>query len=291
MDIIFLLPIFYILNFPELIIKFLILGGKVIRMDNMDLDKIGFDDVITPQEQTVLLNNLTDELLLENIYEQIEKPILDLYDPTNFIDVFEDRYKFLSTRFRETPDFISALNDTRRHFYVSIYNKICKKFGFSAELNTERIYVVTKVLYEFFILNYKENIMTFITEYINENKKSLISSFEDGLKNLDLISAKKIFKNKGDAVIVSNIYRIIDLIIKQELPAKNILELIVRVDSSEFTNFFINALFIQDDTVAIESEFSNVFFDILIKKGDGYTKIINELQMELFNLFPKKINE
>jgi hypothetical protein len=260
-------------------------------MDNIDLDKIGFDDVITPQEQTVLLNNLTDELLLENIYDQIETPILDLYDPTNFIDVFESRYKFLSVRFKDTPDFIIALNDTRRHFYISIFDKVCNKFGFEIDLTTERTYVITKVLYEFFILNYKENILNFITEYITENKKSLVASFDDGSKNLDLVSLKKVFKNKNDAVILSNIYRIIDIITRQELSAKNILGLITQVDPSEFSNFFIESLFIKDDVVSIKDSFSNVFLNVLIKKGDGYTKIINELQMELFSIFPKKIEE
>jgi hypothetical protein len=260
-------------------------------MDNIDLDKIGFDDVITPQEQTVLLNNLTDELLLENIYEQIEKPIMDLYDPTNFIDVFESRYKFLQMRFRETPDFISALNDTRRHFYISIFDKINARFGFTIDLTTEMIYPITKALYEFFILNYKENIETFIIQYIQENKKSLVSSFDDGSKNLDLISLKKIFKNKNDAVVLSNIYRIVDMIINQELPAKNILELIVSADPSESTNFFINRIFIEEEMeVDVEKGFSGIFLDNLIRKSDGYTKIINGLQMELFNIFPRKLD-
>lgn len=259
--------------------------------NNIDLDKIGTEDVITPQEQTVLLSNLTDELLLENIYDQIETPILDLYEPTNFIDVFEVRFVFLNERFRDVPDFITSLNDTRTHFYTSIFNKINGKFGFTITVSSEKAFTVTKALYEFFILNYKDKIKTFIVEYIKENKKSLINSFDDGSKNLDSIALKKIFKNKGDALILSNIYRIIDLIIKQDLPAKNILSLIVRTDSSEFTNFFINNLFIQDEVVEIHSSFSKVFFNVLIRKGDGYTKIINELQMELFEIFPRKTSD
>jgi hypothetical protein len=259
--------------------------------NNIDLDKIGTEDVITPNEQIVLLSNLTDDLLLENIYEQIATPILDLYEPTNFIDVFESRYKFLSARFHDTPDFLTALSDTRRFFYVNISGRICGKFGFELDLSDERLYMVTKVLYEFFVLNYKENIKTFIIEYVTENKKTLVSTFDDGSKTLDLVSAKKIFKNKGDAILVSNIYRVIDLIIKQDLPVRGILEPIVKADSSEFTNYVVDELFIQGDSVHVDGKFSRTFFDVLIRKGDGYTKIVNDLQMKLFSMFPKKIGD
>jgi hypothetical protein len=257
-------------------------------MDNMDWDKIGFDDVITQQEQSVLLNNLTDELLLENIYEQVDTPFLDLYDPTNYIEVFESRYKFLNMRFKDVPDFLSELNDVRRSFFINVLDRINKKFRFTIDSESETMYVITRVLYQFFILEYKQNVRTFIIEYIQENKKSLVASFDDGSKNLDLIAMKKTFKNKNDAIIMSNIYRIIDLIIKQELPAKNILDLITRVDPSESVNYFIDMLITNDELVT-EGDFSKIFFKVLIQKGEGSTKIINEIQMELFNIFPRKL--
>lgn len=259
--------------------------------NNINLEELGTDDVLSPQEHTIVLGNLTDELLKENIFEQIDIPVLDLYDPTNFIRVFESRYSFLKTRFKDAPDFLADLEAARSHFYESVFVKICSKFGFEFDLEEVRLPQVTRALYEFFVLQYKEKIETFLLEYIIENKKSLAAGFDDGSKNLDLVSLKKVFKNKTDAVILSNIYKVVDTILAQDMEAYQILSIIVREDPSETTNYLISEYFVDKQAVDVDPDFRNRFFDTIVRRGEGYTRIMNELQMKLFGMFPKKTGE
>lgn len=240
------------------------------------------DNTLESNEQELLLINMTDELLIESINEQIESPHSIFYETTNYIDVFETRYKYLSERFRDTPDFINSLVEARHQFFLDIFNKIKKKFDFEVdEFETEdNMYIMTRVLYEFLILEYVPNIKNFVLQYINVNRKSLVATFETKTKNLDSISLKKVLKNKADAIIIANLYSIIEDLTAIDFSTEDVLSYIVSYDESEYNNYFMNKYFIEDKAL-VSNKFTGKFLSVLKKGNDNYHRIVNEIQLEL----------
>lgn len=248
-----------------------------------DFLDIGTDEnTLESNEQDLLLMNLTDELLIENIEEQIKSLNSIFYENTNYIDVFENRYKYLLERFRDTQDFINDLTESRQQFFLNIFNKIKEKFNLQIDTFEieDNLYIMTRVLYEFLILDYMTNIKNFVLQYINVNRKSLLTTYENKIKNLDSVSLKKVLKNKNDAIIIANLYNIIDDLSNIEFTTENILSYIVSCDESEYNNYFMNKYFIEDKDLA-SSDFSSKFLAVLKKGNKSYNRIVNEIQLEL----------
>lgn len=253
--------------------------------DNLDDDE---ETILTSEESTFVLESLEDELLLENIYEQIDTLAINIDTPVNFISAFENRVNFLTNSYKEVPDVLVKIKEAKYNFYNSVLKEIVNKYELSIQTTDEKLFIITRCLYEFFILEYKDNLKTFILEYIRENKKSLSAILDDSNKNIDFVYLKKIFKNKNDASILFNLYKILNMILNQEISDDRIVEVITQADPSELNNYFIYNLFVKENVIVGSENFDRIFFDILIQKTEGYTKIINDIQMELYSIFPKK---
>ena len=254
-----------------------------------DLGYIGTDeDTLDQNEQELILMNLTDELLIENITEQIKKPHTIFYEKTNFIDVFEERFKYICERFKDTPDLIASVKEARVSFYQKIYKLISTKFDFVLDDFEENLnmYLITKVLYEFLILNYTENVKTFVINYINSNKKSLSKNYTK-IKNLDTTTLKKTLRNENDIIVIANIYDIVENIINIDFSIEDICKIIIESDIHEYNNYFINKYFVEEHLLVSDS-FKDKFLSILNKSNEKYYKIISEIQLELLQNAVKK---
>ena len=246
------------------------------------------DDTLTQNEQDLILMNLTDELLMENITEQIQRPHTIFYEKTNFIDIFEERYKYICERFKDTPDLIQSVKEARTQFYQKIYKMISTKFEFTLDDFEENLnmYLITSVLYEFLILNYTENVKTFVINYINANKKSLSKNYTK-IKNLDTTSLKKTLRNENDIIMIANIYDIVENIINIDFSISDICKIIIETDMHEYNNYFINKYFVEEQLLVSDS-FKDNFLSILNKNNDKYYKIISDIQLELLQNATKK---
>lgn len=251
-------------------------------MLDYDFDEIGTeDDDLDLNEQKLLLLKLNDELLIESIDEQINRPMTLYCEKTNYLDIFDDRYKYIVERFKDVPDLLLQVAEVREDFYGTIFEKICKKFDLELDdmTNDNNIYIMTKVLYEFLILYYIDNVKAYVKQYIIRNKRSLVERF-GGEKKLDLTAMKKSVKNSANAIIITSMYKIIELICDtREDSIKNVLELIISEDEAEFNNYFMKKYFIEEE-VLTSDKFNEVFFSILNPNGDFFMRIVNEIQLD-----------
>lgn len=254
-----------------------------------DLMDIGTeDDFLDENEQKLVLMNLTDELLVENITEQIKNPHTIFYQQTNYLDIFEERYKYICERFKDTPDLIASVQEARTSFFQKVYKLIAEKFncsidGIEEDLN---MFLLTRVMYEFMILNYVDNVKKFVLQYISINKKSLAKNYNK-VKNLDVTALKKTLRNEADILVIANIYNVVENIINLDLGIDDICKYIIDDDQSEYNNYFINKYFIEDQ-VLISDSFSDVFLSILKKDNDQYYKMISEIQLALLHNATRK---
>lgn len=260
--------------------------------DLIENDSDIIHNMVTPREKDLFIENLSDDLLLENIFSQIDKVLLDGFSPTNFLDIFEKRYNYLYHKFSEDPDTIDVIMKIKEDIYKRVYDKIKEKFkidfsldGMSLNLSCSTI----NGIYQFFILNYKQNLLTFFTEYIQQEKKNL-TEICTKKKNIDLNSFKKQYKNKIDAMVLANTFEIVDLIVDSEFEPNFIVETIIESDPYEFANFSVSNLLKKPENT-LSDEFSERFFSIIKKKETKYTTIMNELLLRLLKEFPKKEKE
>ena len=251
-------------------------------MLDYDFEEIGTeDDDLDLNEQKLLLLKLNDELLIESIDEQINKPMTLYCEKTNYLDIFDDRYKYITERFKDVPDLLAQVAEVREDFYGTIFEKICKKYGLELDdmTNDNNIFIMTKVLYEFLILYYIDNVKAYVKQYIIRNKRSLVERF-GGEKKLDLAAMKKSVKNSTNAIIITSMYKIIEAICDdRDTSIKDVLRLIISEDESEFNNYFMEKYFIQEE-VLTSDKFNQVFFSILNPSGDSYMRIVNEIQLD-----------
>lgn len=242
---------------------------------------------LTELESDEIINNLKDELIMENILEQIKNP---LNTPNkNYLELFETRYIYLRMVYIDSTSFINKLDEVKVTMYNDIFKKITDKFFITYDDTNIDIIACATDLYDFFILNFKDNLVDFITSTITKEKKSLALELNntDSTKKLGYIALRKILKNKDDALIISNVTTAINNIIGRDVKGIDIIKQICKLDIDEATNFRIFKYFFNDFSLNIEDNFIKIFFSSLLNKEEGYSFIINTIKSELLNIAPK----
>lgn len=249
------------------------------------------DYILSDLEKKDIINNLTDDLLIENILEQIAKPSVNFFNMTNYIEIFKERLTYLKNIYKENNEFLNDLKDIEIKFYDEIFTAICKKFNITTDDSNLNIIDITEYLYIFFILNYKENLIYFYTDFIIKNKESLAKAFNEkemDVKKISVTSLKKIFSNKNDVTILASLRNIIDFINNDEdIDNLELIENICCSDIEEATNYFIKKSFIDDMSLAVNKDFVKIFLSPIINKTEGYSFIITEVNTNLYNAFNK----
>ena len=247
-----------------------------------DLNDIGDEENnLDLNERQMLLLSLNDDLLIDSIEEQINNPSSVFYEKSNYVEVFEDRYKYIVERFKDIPDLLQEVSECRSIFYGKVFNLVANHYGIELDTDTNEnnMYIMTKVLYEFLVLNYTDNVKAFVLQYISLNKKPLAQEFASEKTKLDASSARKLAKNPNDVIILTNMYKVIDYIVSLELSVTEILRYIITDDESEFNNYFMNQYFIQEEVLE-SNKFTRVFCSILRRENDNFIRIVNEIQLD-----------
>ena len=247
--------------------------------------------ILTDDESDQIISNLKDELILESIMEQIDQPFNNSFNNTDYLDLFETRYNYLSEIYRDSSTFINKINDLKENLYSDIFKSITSKYHINYTDNGFDIVECATVLYNFFCLDYKDNIIRYIQSIILSEKKSLANNYADPQysKSLSANALKKTLKNKNDALIIANINDIIFNIVNRDSDNLEIIRIITNSDMMEYTNNRMYQFFLSDFSMSLDKDFSKIFFNIIINKLDGYSIIINTIKTNLFNLFPKKV--
>ena len=181
----------------------------MITNNDSDLDQLD-DDLLQISD----LRDLSKELIEECIKDQIKNPF---FSRTDYLEPFADSYIQETDMTYEDVEAMAELNDAALSFYHQVLMLLNDKFELDLDLNTvfeldvENVKNFTEGLYEFFILNYSDNIATYITNLILESKNAIvdeISSMTNGKDITSLIYKDKI-SDKTYSVLLANINKAI----------------------------------------------------------------------------------
>lgn len=259
------------------------------NIDNFSNDKE--HDYLTDNEESQLIGTIYDSLILENIFDQIRNPITP-GEKIDYFSLFRDRINYLLGRYKENYNFIENLKFTRDTFYKKIFVELVKTYGISYHNpdndSSEEFESLIYSLYHFFVLDYKENIENFFLNFIKEHKKTLSSLFVDKkTKDSKMKFIKDTFKNKYDVIMIYHVRSVVDSILSDELTAREIINFSLKDNIDSVDNMRIYKLFFEEEVLTSGDDFRNKFFNIFLKREDGYYEIILDLETKLVESCPK----
>lgn len=236
------------------------------------------EELIQESLERAISDQKLEEIDIDYYYEGIDSQIetlLSIPSKKNYIKKFEKKVN---------DEELGLLEEEKEYLLDDMYSRvidmISEKLGFTVNLDDVKLSSLAKTLYNFFVLEYTENLTNFLEMYIIENKETLI-------KNLVNPIEKRIegLPNKI-SIILNNLSDIIELIFNDDLEFSDYIKYINMHPNSKSSADIImeydkNCLNDTDKTI------ENIIQG-LIDEDDGYSKIYTDLQLRIFNRFVSK---
>ena len=233
-------------------------------------------EILSETETDILITDFPVELIKENIRYQINKP---LSTDVNYISNVIDRYRIVKETVIDDEESLKKLNSSTMDFFNFIISQIDEKFDLGINLdmfdNLEDSMETGIALYHFLILRYRKNVTKFIHKYITKNKKFFVEQFGDEQRKKDVtsVATKKKIKNKDDALIVSNLPKIINFILTMDIEPLDFIKYIASDDNYDAS--IIRKLILEGNLLG---NFVRDYLDIIVS---DYDDVLDEIQTEV----------
>lgn len=248
--------------------------------------------VISDCERDEISSKLSDEIIISNIRDQLNSPILLNSADNNILKYFDERYDYIVKAYSSDKTLIDNCKEIRKNIYTEICNKIIERFNITTSLldftDSDDFYFYVRELYRFFIINYKINLISFFKNYIISNKKELIKNYkgESDKKDLSFKSLKNLFKSNDNIFVVYNYENIINDFINMNEDYEIIFKSLIETDPFELTLHSIDELIMENkfDTYINGPKFLKEFFKPILDintKEDILSPIRADLISEL----------
>lgn len=267
---------------------------KMEILSNIETYLSGYESV---EEGSSLSSTSSGFFLMESIGNSINKKIYFNRTSEDYFEIINERYSLLASMHSGDDERLSHMNKQRRELYILIANKIFDSLGFSPlehngdfeGLLVEDFAPTIQILYNFFVLDYKEHLIELFYKYIKFNKdviyRTLFGKTTPNKKDLEYVNFQSEMADKKMASIVYGI----DVVIKHctnELKAIDGIELIkelINIEPDEVNTYFIKNYFVKNEIFSLDDDFQDKFF----KSYDNYehkdsitTEIMLKLKMD-----------
>lgn len=250
----------------------------------MEIDCYNEEDEKTEKIEEMLFDMSTDDFIENEIDNQMTEDIfIDSANKRNYVELYIEKYKYLKSLYKENKEEeLETLEENKNAFIDNIINKIATEF--SVEVDDEAFgKKMAKTLYNFFVINYTDNLKDFFINFLQKNKKSIVNYLKNHKsKNRDITSiASKIkYFNSNDALIINNVSNILKTIIPS-MCDKTFINYIIDYDDCTVNKNMKK--FIENEDIIISDETYNSFLKPFIDEYDDYSTIITDITLELAN--------
>lgn len=209
-------------------------------------EKNFYDD----NEINEIINYLSYDLILENLKKQISKD--EGYGDINYLEVFNEKFNYIILTYGNNQEIVNKITELKHEFYLITLNAIEENFGFKMNFKDiilrEELYNIISIIYKFFIINFNNTLISFYSNYIRKESKSIIKAFKNQINYKDLyftLLKKKL--NKESSIIIFSIGKIIDTIEFEYI--EDFIDLVIKNDVDEYDNYIINKLFNSEEFI------------------------------------------
>lgn len=251
-----------------------------ITPDIEDDNDIYYDDVDQEETEEMIFEMSSDEFLENEIEEQMSTEIFN-ETKRNYVEIYIEKYKYLKGLYEDDDETLLELKENKTNFINSIRDRISEIFSINIDTDNEKQTKITKNIYNFFVMNYSENIKSFFINYIEKNKKIIINELKrqkSKSRDVSSIAAKTKFVNSNEAMIINNISSILFDIIPSSGLGSDFIDYIIDYDD-DITNLNIQK-FIEDGVISIDEDTFRSFIDPFVNRNEGYSEIISEIIIE-----------
>jgi len=247
---------------------------------------------LTDLEKEELINSLSDEFIMNSIKEQIVNTEQISSSPTDFLDRFRSRISFLRTKYTHDSDIQDKLKESEERVLFEVWKLIKEKY-FLVEFELGNSYKEIYDFYNYFILNAKTNVLSYVTAYINSNLESLVNLFSKDIKDLDYSYYKKFNLSKSQILILNNLQEILGLAYGSEYSANEIISLSMDNVIPTYSMEVIKGIFIETENSVLKynlsDDFKRVFLSLLDPSSLSYNGIYCTIHEKLFNEYINQV--
>lgn len=242
----------------------------------METELPGF---LTDSEKHLILEELSDELLINTIKDQIKNNSFELLEKKGHISLFEKRYINTLNYYKDNPDLVQQLEELRDNFYTQIEECLAERYGIRIDEELSDRYLLINAIYSHLVVNRKNTYINFFLNFIQTNRSSL-ATITDIKKSVDTLILKKKFKNKEILGILTNLGPIIDYVLNLELEPTEILRL--SMEEGEINSFFIYS---NMSKIQADNTFCDKFMDTIREDRTNYFNLLSTLRQLLTDEF------
>jgi hypothetical protein len=206
------------------------------------MDNTMFVSINTDRELATILGRFSDD----SIEAAIDEAIVYKYRPyenrmPNLPEIIYNQFRYLLSVSTIDHDEIKM---RELEVYKLIIDKICTVYQLSIEapeIPADKLYPLAYLMYQIFVSEFTQRMLTFFSNYINMNKDMLINSIPDD-KRIDRKSvyAKRMIAEQDIAIVYENLDYIMDIIAGLDIPFANLLEQLSDPSTAMFIDTYIN---------------------------------------------------
>lgn len=239
------------------------------------------DDELKGLEDTesIFFDMSSNDFLESEIDDQLNVNLFN-YSKRNHVELYLEKFKYLKNVYEQDGDTLEELFENKENFIANIISMITEKFAI--EIDDDIIgNKAAKTLYNFFVVYYYDNIKSFFINYIQKNKKTILSELKkqkSKIRDVTSVASKSKFNNSQDALLLNNIETVLFDIIPSEELGENFINFITDYDD-DITNINITK-FIGKGEINLENTYEN-FLEPFINRENGYTEIISDIIIKL----------
>jgi hypothetical protein len=235
-----------------------------------------------------LSDELSEEIILANIKDQLESELELFTDRRNYLTLFREKYASITPEssfynkayVREALERVTSLvkMNLQRRYGLTLGKELDFYFPEQYLMDMENIY-------EFFFIRHFENLVTYFNTELKRTRPQIIERYskifqeDQHSKDVFALQAKKKFKNRRDVIIIHFINDIIKDLIESNKSAYVLFEKIVNADSMEEVNNSITNL-LKDYGAGLAFEGDIFCYDLYMKPLENQ-EIRNELRNEI----------
>lgn len=153
--------------------------------------------------------------------------------------------KFMNLRENYTGSDHDSINTKEYQTYLIIINKICKAYNLSVveDIPYELAYSLAYSLYQIFISEFTEKILSFYANYIFANKDSLLAAIPEDQKLPRSSYTKKMYSDPKIVALYENMDKAMDLVASLDFDLPKILEFLSDKNTAEFICRYVSDVF------------------------------------------------
>jgi hypothetical protein len=269
---------------------------KILQNNEDNLEDSEDSPEISNNSQSISL--LYKNGLLEQINDNKITPNKIQSRKIDFLKNISEKILLLKVKKEEDTETIKEIDNYFRSLLCDLLERLENLFEFD---NTERgipsltdeilseLELKVRCLYQFLIIERIDNISSFLSNRIINNKKEFINLFKsklDSKKNISLASLKNTLKNYDDMIIIFFIEDIIEMIVSQELTFSELINALEEEYGDEISIIIVKNIVDEDNTLFVKK-----YLEIINYSPEVLKEFSRLVILDLMQYFPKKERE